>query len=297
MEVRPGTTPLQMLSHAGAVRCAEFLIKHGASPGTYDCDGFTALLVACSPGGPKSGSNGDIVQLLLDAGARANHKNSVGFTPLSAAGQSRDLRSLRLLLEAGGDLGVRCAQGFSPVIWALIGSESDEESSAESIHSKQATVIARHSYLLRNEEYAACVHELITYADIGFDRVSGGRDIRMEALSDILEDLKTFQFSKFLLQLTRVAQAQIQSYSLRNEVSAAEMARTMPEDLRKQIDKALVDLLVLVVGNQEAKRGTSLDMLSLSELGDAESIGQHNLSHCKLGIHLEPFPDYYLSDI
>ena len=105
IEVKPGTTPLQMMAHAGAVACATLLSESGGSAATYDCDGYTALLVACAPGGPKSGDNSHMVRLLLNAGARANHRGASGFTPLAAAAQSMDLRSLRVLLDCGADIG------------------------------------------------------------------------------------------------------------------------------------------------------------------------------------------------
>jgi ankyrin repeat protein len=114
-------TPLQMLAMAGAVECAELAIRYGAGVFTYDDSGWTPLLVACSPNGPRSGNNANMVELLIQAGSRVDQQTETGLCPLAAAAQCNDGESVELLLEAGAKLTNRCGMGFSPVIWGLIG--------------------------------------------------------------------------------------------------------------------------------------------------------------------------------
>jgi hypothetical protein len=117
-----------------------------------------------------SGKNSDMVSLLVDAGARVGHANADGFTPLAAAAQSNDLRSLRILLENDADIGIRCKNGFSPVIWAMIGSESIEESDSDSARiSELSTIAAHHSVNLKVSKISPCVLELLARAKSASD--------------------------------------------------------------------------------------------------------------------------------
>ena len=71
------------------------------------------------------------VKLLLEAGAEVGIPNKLGLTPLSLAAQSGCGHSTLLLLKAKSSINFRCKQGFSPMVWGLIGSEgADSEVSA-----------------------------------------------------------------------------------------------------------------------------------------------------------------------
>lgn len=117
-------TPLQLFSMIGALECVSLLLKHGACVHTLDDDGWSPLLVAVAPNGPSSQNNSDIVRLLLSCGSNVNHSSKTGLTPLAAAAQSNDIKSVQLLLAAGASITQRCALGFSPIIWSKIGLSS-----------------------------------------------------------------------------------------------------------------------------------------------------------------------------
>jgi hypothetical protein len=154
-------TPLQMFAIAGAVECARTLIEAGASVHTYDSQGWTPLVVACAPNGPVSGRNAKVVELLLNGQyttssgqlvtvkpskshtqqqtkdedkaikSNPNHSTAQGLSPLQLAVQCNDLVSARLLLAAGASITHRDGMGFSPIVWAHIGSQGKDPSSAK----------------------------------------------------------------------------------------------------------------------------------------------------------------------
>lgn len=114
-------TPLQCFAMAGAVNCVFLTLKHGASPHTYDDEGWTPLLVACSPNRPSSSSNSSVVKLLISAKSNVNHQNRNGMSPLASASQGGDEETVNILIESGSTLNIRCSLGFSPIVWAKLG--------------------------------------------------------------------------------------------------------------------------------------------------------------------------------
>jgi tetratricopeptide (TPR) repeat protein len=127
-------TPLMIMALCGAVDCARLLMRFGASVATCDTNGWTALHVACAPNSPrKQGTakgedshNDEMVELLLEAKANVHIQNSAGLTPLHCACHGGDVPSAALLILAGSKLNARSANGFSAMVWALIGSEGND---------------------------------------------------------------------------------------------------------------------------------------------------------------------------
>jgi tetratricopeptide (TPR) repeat protein len=139
-------TCLMLLAMAGAVDCVRLLLKHKASPFTVDGEGWTALVVACAPNSPRKvadgevNSNDEMVEVLLDAGARIDHTTMSGICALSAAAQAKDVNSLNLLINRGASLMTRSRNGFTPIVWALIGASGNEEDEVVEVLMKAAGV-------------------------------------------------------------------------------------------------------------------------------------------------------------
>ena len=111
--------------------------------------------------------------LLVSAGANVNHSNNDGFTPLAAAAQASDVKSLRILLENGANVFSRSSNGFSPMLWALLSplesqrldNHSYEDLDLASIISSQSTLTAHHSLHTAGSQFSSkqqleCLEEL-----------------------------------------------------------------------------------------------------------------------------------------
>jgi ankyrin repeat protein len=122
-----GLTPLMNAAAAGNFAVVQLLLAHGAdvnavatskSPsvknGPIGLASFTALTLAGAYGGPET------MQALLDHGANVNAQDLRGMTPLmlAVATDRADLRSIRLLLQAGADQNIRSNSGEAAVDWA-----------------------------------------------------------------------------------------------------------------------------------------------------------------------------------
>lgn len=119
-------TPLQMMAVAGAHECCSLLLKSGAPMQVLDQRGWSALEVACAVDNPrhksKNPSNHEVVTVLLEAKANPQFKiPGSGMTALSLAAQGGDGESVMSLLGGGAVVNIRCAIGFSPLVWAMIG--------------------------------------------------------------------------------------------------------------------------------------------------------------------------------
>eukprot|EP00604_Paraphysomonas_vestita_P002351 CAMPEP_0174818816 /NCGR_PEP_ID=MMETSP1107-20130205/1717_1 /TAXON_ID=36770 /ORGANISM="Paraphysomonas vestita, Strain GFlagA" /LENGTH=261 /DNA_ID=CAMNT_0016031263 /DNA_START=740 /DNA_END=1526 /DNA_ORIENTATION=- len=129
-------TPLMLFAIAGAVDCAKLLLKTGASIMTCDGEGWTPLMIACAPNSPRVNhenkdavaSNDEMIEMLLEHKAQVNAQNSTGLSALHCACQSGDIHSAALLIHAGAKLNLRSSNGFSPIVWALIGAKGDTKS-------------------------------------------------------------------------------------------------------------------------------------------------------------------------
>jgi ankyrin repeat protein len=128
-------TPLMLFAIAGAVDCAKLLLKTGASVMTCDGEGWTPLLVACAPSSPRINHenkgaiapNDEMVEMLLEHKAQVNAQNAQGLSALHCAAQAGDIHSAALLIHANAKLNLRSANGFTPIIWALIGAKGNRK--------------------------------------------------------------------------------------------------------------------------------------------------------------------------
>lgn len=69
-----GVTPLMIASYLGNVSTVKLLISRGADVGIAESKGNTALIYALAH--DRQASNGEVVELLLSAGADANHETA-----------------------------------------------------------------------------------------------------------------------------------------------------------------------------------------------------------------------------
>ena len=259
-----------MLAHSGAVKCAGFLLNNGASVHTYDADGYTPLIVACAPNGPRSGNNSPMVTLLIQAGSRVNHRTSEGITALSSAAQSGDVPSVRVLLREGADFGMRCRNGFSPVIWALIGSDDSETeiTSSASVSTNLSTVLAHHTSISAQPQNG-CVDELM--AEAQKLEANCETEIGKKILYEILEDVKSFQFSKLILFLKHVIKSNLENYSKEYDIPIEILAEDIPDEINKAIDFKIFVSLDSYLGSSRNRPKLSFDSLSISDRQDNES--------------------------
>jgi hypothetical protein len=93
----------------GAAETAQALIDAGADPGARSDNEFWVLPLHSA----AAGAHGDVVEVLLTAGAQPDPLQRHGWTPLHAAAQNGDARSLDALLEAGADRDLRNDEGHS----------------------------------------------------------------------------------------------------------------------------------------------------------------------------------------
>lgn len=96
-EVSTGKTGLQIAAERRDLTWMGFLIGKGADVNARDRDGVTPLFATAQLGFAEG------AQLLIGRKARVNDANNQGETPLIRAVQNRDLRLVKLLLDAGAN--------------------------------------------------------------------------------------------------------------------------------------------------------------------------------------------------
>jgi len=121
-----GQTPLHALlsirarANENEQELAELLLEHGADVNARDASLATPLLYAC---GGKHTSDGGIrlrtVSYLLSAGACVNIENNSGITPLHWACSQGDTALVNILLEAGARADKGDVHGYTPVDRAI----------------------------------------------------------------------------------------------------------------------------------------------------------------------------------
>jgi uncharacterized protein len=107
-----GFTALHYPAFFGGDEAAETalaLINEGADPGARSENEFWVLPLHSA----AAGAHGDVVEVLLAAGAQPDPLQRHGWTPLHAAAQNGDVRSLEALLAAGADPDLRNDEGQS----------------------------------------------------------------------------------------------------------------------------------------------------------------------------------------
>jgi serine/threonine-protein phosphatase 6 regulatory ankyrin repeat subunit B len=92
-----GLTPLMHASHFGHKDIVKTLLDTHASPDPLP--GMTSALILAADGG-----HDEVVRLLIERGAQANHVDNKGATALIRASKTGKLSTVKLLIERGADL-------------------------------------------------------------------------------------------------------------------------------------------------------------------------------------------------
>ena len=99
-------TSLHWAARAGALRCAKWLLNHGADVDAQTVAGRTPLHMAGGPG---------MLWLLAAEGADLNAQDSKGRTPLHQAMYGGALEKAEILIVLGADPRVPNRQGKTPL--------------------------------------------------------------------------------------------------------------------------------------------------------------------------------------
>ena len=110
-------TPLYMASYLGHLDIVELLVENGARINHKDTrGGWTALTLASSQG------HNHIVEYLIIEGANLNERNNIGDTALILACASNDgnnyLKIIGLLLDEGVDISIKDNEGHDAMYYA-----------------------------------------------------------------------------------------------------------------------------------------------------------------------------------
>jgi len=97
-------------TEARRLAVTQLLLKSGARVDQRDSGGTTALGHATTAGHSK-----EITELLVNAGADVNSRSVDNITPLHGAAFSRDLQTIRFLVEHGADVTIKDWQGKRPI--------------------------------------------------------------------------------------------------------------------------------------------------------------------------------------
>ena len=101
------TTPLMKASHSGEGEVVRLLITAGAQVNTRNADGNNALWLACV------GDHLDIIDALVEAGIDIDNRNDNGATTLMYAASSGKADIVERLLARGADIAPETLDGFS----------------------------------------------------------------------------------------------------------------------------------------------------------------------------------------
>lgn len=122
--VSAGITALMFAADSGASDCVSALVKHGADVNAASFVGTTALMFAVQQKDEQS------VQALIKAGADVRVKNKYGRSALNIASgdcyDSRSVRLVRMLAEAGADLQERDFNGRTALMRSLLYLSKDD---------------------------------------------------------------------------------------------------------------------------------------------------------------------------
>ena len=99
-------TPLHWAARAGALRCARWLLNHGADVDAQTVSGRTPLHMA---------GGADMLWLLAGKGADLNARDRKGRTPLHQAMYGGDLEEAEVLIVLGADVRIANRQGKTPL--------------------------------------------------------------------------------------------------------------------------------------------------------------------------------------
>lgn len=140
-----GDTALHLAAAALKPAGVEALLRAGADPNAENRRGALALHYACDPR-PGSGKTWDparqrrVIELLLDAGSKIEHREKAGAAPLHRAVRARSAEAVRCLLERGARVDARHGkQRSSPLHLAL---HSTGASGTKGARAEQEEIVA-----------------------------------------------------------------------------------------------------------------------------------------------------------
>lgn len=207
-------TPLMLFAIAGAVDCAKLLLKTGASVMTCDGEGWTPLMIACAPNSPRVNHenkelvapNDEMVEMLIEHKAQVNAQNAQGLAALHCAAQAGDIHSVAVLIHAGAKLNLRSANGFTPIVWALIGSKGNRKS--------EMVQMLLDACLIENDSEKSKKADETNEANepAKSEEEPDHSQERQNLQDECLEDMKCFLFSHLILQLKFVLQDFLMGY-------------------------------------------------------------------------------------
>lgn len=263
-------TPLMLFALAGAVDCARLLLKLGAGVMTCDSDGWTPLMISCAPNSPrrtvdsqnKPSNNDEMVELLLEHKSLVNVMNINGITPLCCATQAGDANSCALLIHAGARLNSRSSNGFSPIIWALIGAEGDDKS--------DIVQMILHACLMHSAKDAKAEGEAAADDEGAIKDAEEKKpptEEQLALLAECMEDLKAFKVSHVILKLKTVVHELLVNYKKAQEALGNQDPSPPPSSLvQRRLAEALCRPLVIKAGGAKDITGKYLMSIPAKDL-------------------------------
>ena len=110
---KDGRTPLMDAFKNGEIFIATQLLQHGADPTIKTNDGETVLMMT---GSPSLEYEKDLIQWLLDAGAKSSDVSNFGNTPLIAAARNGYAEIVKVLLDDNADVNATDNYGRSALL-------------------------------------------------------------------------------------------------------------------------------------------------------------------------------------
>ena len=120
-----GQTPFITAALSGDITAMRLLLKHGADPNITTTQGTTALMAAAGVNwvffqtfdeGPEKLL--EVVRFCVELGQDVNAANSMGLTPIMGAANRGSDDIIQFLLEKGAKLDVKDKEGRTPMNWA-----------------------------------------------------------------------------------------------------------------------------------------------------------------------------------
>jgi len=188
-----GKACCQLLCMAGATKCVSVFLSMDANPNVMDDQGWGALHCACAVNSPAARKNQVIVDMLCNKGCFPNHQTiQQGLSALHLAAQTGDGQTVLLLLKKGASINMRCRLGFSPIIYALIGTEGSDGEACQVLMS------------------AAAAHVKVVKEQKNEDSV---------LLKEIEQDRQCYAFSRHVRLISKLANTKVQTEMTAEEVS------------------------------------------------------------------------------
>lgn len=109
MKNNDGRTPLFHAADGGHVNVVQYLVEKGAKVNQKDSIGVTPIFLAAAKGHLK------VIEFLVQKGAAVNIKEYRGYTPLHLAVNYRHLDVIKVLVENGADISSKSQSGKTPL--------------------------------------------------------------------------------------------------------------------------------------------------------------------------------------